>query len=228
MGLLNVAGESAFDERIRYWADQYGIPFVLAKALVAVESAFNAKAWRAEPHLGPTEGSRGLTQILHRTAKGLGFIGQPDELFEPDRNLRYGLAYLSQQLQRSNYSVADAVAAYNMGYNRSIAQTTPMIAKIYQYDAANPPAGWLYANEPYVRRVLMYAAFYLAEEQGNTIAMEQIRGIVKKKRLPLPVPTWSWVLGSSAGRRSVSSGTFDWASLSAAAAALGLPPGAGS
>ena len=218
-GLLNVPAEYSYDPLIRQWADQYGIPFALAKGLVSVESRFDANAWRAEPHLGPTEGSRGLMQILERTAKGVGFAGDPRGLFDPNINLRYGLKFFAELLSKPTYSVADAIASYNMGSPRPAAKTTPLITRLY----GAPKPDWVYANEPYVRRVLMNAAFYLAEEQGNAAAMEAIRGIVKKKRLPIPVQSWSWTLESTLGRRRITCATFDFHLLSRICAELDNP-----
>src|SRR3990167_11436651 len=82
-----LAGEDRFDTQIAYWAKEYGIPFALLKGMVSVESRFAEKAWREEPHI--KDGSRGLMQILEKTARGIGFTDAADKLFEVDTNLKW-------------------------------------------------------------------------------------------------------------------------------------------
>jgi len=61
-------------------------------ALIEIESNFRPRALRWEPHLG--EASMGLTQILLSTARDRGFTGTPAELFDPERNIAFGVAHL--------------------------------------------------------------------------------------------------------------------------------------
>jgi len=96
--------------------------------------------------------------------------------------------------------VADAVASYNMGFPRSIRATTAKIAGIYDSMAAaqgfpgyakdwekwklNPPTNWVYANQPYVDKVLAYASLYRADFDNNKALVAILVGEIKKKDYP--------------------------------------------
>lgn len=94
------------------WATEYDIPLEIAFALVAMESGFKPTAYRYEAHID--DASYGLAQILTRTARSVGYLGEPAGLFDPDTGLRYGLKYLRQMFDRfKNWDVA--ISAYNEG-----------------------------------------------------------------------------------------------------------------
>jgi soluble lytic murein transglycosylase-like protein len=86
-------------------ANKVGVDPLLLKALVAIESHFNAKAHSAG---GPV----GLVQILPSTAYKLGFSKELLKL--PEVNLEAGATYLKIQLDKFNDSYL-AVVAYNLG-----------------------------------------------------------------------------------------------------------------
>lgn len=88
-------------------------------ATIAVESSFNTNAYRAEPQLG--DASYGLMQVLSRTARDMGYSGAADGLFDPETNIRVGMAYmrwtwefLERKLGRTP-SEAEWFSAYNGG-----------------------------------------------------------------------------------------------------------------
>lgn len=56
-------------------------------ATVQVESAFRPQAYRFEPRL--KEASWGLGQVLASTARSLGLVGPPTQLYQPLIGLRY-------------------------------------------------------------------------------------------------------------------------------------------
>ncbi len=95
-----------FDAIIRRHADQHGIRPALVKAVVQVESAFNPVA------ISP-KGAMGLMQLMPGTAEELG-VGNP---FNPEENIRGGVAYLRQLLDRYDNNEQLALAAYNAGPN---------------------------------------------------------------------------------------------------------------
>ena len=73
-----------------------------------------------------------------------------------------------------------------MGYPRKIGATTQLIADLYKYPIEyreKPPVGWTYANEPYVRRVASYIAYYQAREKNDVALAEKILDLIKKKDL---------------------------------------------
>jgi soluble lytic murein transglycosylase-like protein len=146
-------------------------------------------------------------------AMGLPATQDPATLFDPAVNLEYGARVVRSFLDNPyrNFStgkapadpakvvqgqsrLADAIASFNMGYPRPIRQTTAGIAKIYddlapgyvakwQEWRAAPPPGWVYANQPYVDRVLAFATLYKLAEEGNTAAVADVLAALKKKSM---------------------------------------------
>ena len=113
MGVFGFAREDEFDLLIQQAAARNGFDWLALKALVAKESSFDPKAFRLEP--GLQDASRGLTQTLFTTAKGEGYPGQLDGLFDPATSITYGASYFAKQYRRYFDNYADAYAAYNAG-----------------------------------------------------------------------------------------------------------------
>lgn len=98
-------------------APDYGFAAADVLAIIEIESSFRPAAYRAEPQIG--DGSYGLMQILYSTAKDRGYAGAPAGLFDPETNIRLGIAHLAwgrDYLARFG-AVAEAqwVGAYNAG-----------------------------------------------------------------------------------------------------------------
>jgi soluble lytic murein transglycosylase-like protein len=85
-------------------APEYAIEPALALAVIAVESGFNRSA------VSPRD-ARGLMQLIPATASRFCVL----DAFNPEQNLRGGLAYLRWLLARYSGDVALATAAYNAG-----------------------------------------------------------------------------------------------------------------
>ena len=85
-------------------APEYEIEPALALAVIAVESGFNRSA------VSPKD-ARGLMQLIPATAARFCVL----DAFNPEQNLRGGLAYLRWLLARYSGDVALATAAYNAG-----------------------------------------------------------------------------------------------------------------
>ncbi len=87
-------------------------------AFVQVESAFRPRAFRQEPS---GVASYGLMQILDVTARGIGFNGAFEELYDPETGLLWGMKYARQiwdLLQRSlgrPPTLVEWCSAYNEG-----------------------------------------------------------------------------------------------------------------
>ena len=93
-----------FDDAIEEHAGAQGVSPELVRAVIQVESGFNSKA------VSP-KGAMGLMQLMPATARELG-VSNP---FHPDENIRGGVAYLRQLLDRYDSNVELALAAYNAG-----------------------------------------------------------------------------------------------------------------
>lgn len=92
--------ESAISEH----SQRMGVAADLVRAVIQVESAFNPKAVS-------TKGAMGLMQLMPATARDLG-VHDP---FDPFENIRGGVTYLKQLLERFDHKVELALAAYNAG-----------------------------------------------------------------------------------------------------------------
>jgi len=102
-----------FDLEIADAANAWGIPFSWVKAIMIAESGGNPRAYRAEPQID--DASRGLMQFLLSTARGLGYTGEPDGLYDPAISLDLGAHYI-HDLRRSYGEDFQAVySAYNSG-----------------------------------------------------------------------------------------------------------------
>lgn len=95
---------AAFDDYIEVHSAHQGVPPELVRAVIQVESAFN-------PHAVSPKGAMGLMQLMPATARELG-VENP---FVPEDNIRGGVAYLRQLLDRYDRNVELALAAYNAG-----------------------------------------------------------------------------------------------------------------
>ena len=91
-------------ELVQRLAPQYAIDSNLALALISVESAFNPSA------LSPKK-AQGLMQLIPETAERFGV----KKVFNPDENVKGGLAYLRWLLAFFQGDVSLVLAAYNAG-----------------------------------------------------------------------------------------------------------------
>lgn len=96
------------DALVTKYAAIYEIPEALLHRVIKRESRYNPKAY--------SKGNYGLMQIRYNTAKGMGYQGTPDGLFDAETNIKYAAKYL-----RGAWMVADnqhdgAVRLYASGY----------------------------------------------------------------------------------------------------------------
>lgn len=89
-------------------------------AFIEIESSFDPKAYRAEPRL--RDGSYGLMQLLGSTARGLGFAGDLDALFDPEENIPLGMKDLRQSWDFlvSGLGREPTLAEWAMSYNEGV------------------------------------------------------------------------------------------------------------
>jgi hypothetical protein len=157
---------SIFDSLIWSVAQRHAVDPFLVKAVIAAESSFDPRAYRAEPQIG--DASWGLMQTLYRTARDMGYTGAPEGLFDPATSIEYGTRYLKRQLLRYSGETARAVAAYNSG----TAYTRP--------DGS-------FVNQPYVDRVMTFYASFRGGPGGES---EKDATVLLRSDLPQlgPVP----------------------------------------
>jgi soluble lytic murein transglycosylase-like protein len=93
-----------YDDLIVEHARRNGVRQSLVRAVVQVESAFNPLAYS-------NKGAMGLMQLMPATARQFGVRNA----FDPEQNVRAGVAYLRQLLDRYGDNEELALAAYNAG-----------------------------------------------------------------------------------------------------------------
>ncbi|MEG9529016.1 MAG: transglycosylase SLT domain-containing protein [Hyphomicrobiales bacterium] len=96
------------DALIEQQAKANGVPASFVHAVVKRESNYNPKAKGGS--------ALGLMQIKHATARSLGYTGDAAGLFDPETNLRYGVAYLAGAYRTAQGNVSQAYQYYNRGY----------------------------------------------------------------------------------------------------------------
>ena len=101
---MAVRSSARYEPLIRQHATQQRIRPELVRAVIQMESAFNPRAVSAK-------GAMGLMQLMPATAKQFGVI----DPFNPAENIRAGVSYLRQLLDRYGHNEQLALAAYNAG-----------------------------------------------------------------------------------------------------------------
>ncbi|MFD1696474.1 lytic transglycosylase domain-containing protein [Roseibium aestuarii] len=102
-------GRTNYSVLIRKAAKKHGVPLSIAQAVVQVESNFNPKA-------RGSAGEVGLMQIKPATARGLGYRGSTQALYDPETNLEWGMRYLAGAHQRAGGDVCGTILRYNAGH----------------------------------------------------------------------------------------------------------------
>lgn len=95
---------SAYDPIIEQAAASQQVESDLLRAVIAVESNFNARA-------KSPKGARGLMQLMPGTAQRYG----ASDIFDPSQNIHAGAGYLRDLLRRYENNMELALAAYNAG-----------------------------------------------------------------------------------------------------------------
>jgi soluble lytic murein transglycosylase-like protein len=76
----------SYDALIARYAAENDVPLSLAHAVIKQESGYNARA--------TGRGTLGLMQIKPATARGMGYRGSAEGLYDPATNLKWGMKYL--------------------------------------------------------------------------------------------------------------------------------------
>ncbi len=96
------------DALIEQQAKANGVPASFVHAVVKRESNYNPNAKGGS--------ALGLMQIKHATARSLGYTGDAAGLYDPETNLRYGVAYLAGAYRTAQGNLHQAYQYYNRGY----------------------------------------------------------------------------------------------------------------
>jgi hypothetical protein len=131
----------------------------LVNSVIHAESGFNS-------HAVSPKGARGLMQLMPSTANALGV----HDAFDPEANVGGGSRYLRELLERYNFDLVKALAAYNAGPER-----------VEQYRGVPP----FHETRAYVARIVHdYNRKKIAEEKAAAQAHKQQGGAPEKKAVP--------------------------------------------
>lgn len=97
------------DQWIKEASEEFGVPENIVRGVINQESGGRHYDDNGEV-LGSSAGARGIMQLLPETAEALGVNWQ-----DPKDNIRGGVKYLKQNLDKYNGNVSLALAAYNAG-----------------------------------------------------------------------------------------------------------------
>jgi soluble lytic murein transglycosylase len=154
-------------EDIRRYADEYQLDPGHILAVIRTESAFNKNARSGA-------GALGLMQLMPATGRVTARkhrIPLPGSrhLYEPERNIQIGSAYLKQVMDQYDDNMVLASAAYNAGPHR---------VKRWLPDEQQQAENWIAAipfgeTRKYVQRILAYAAIYDWRMQRPILSLEK-------------------------------------------------------
>jgi Transglycosylase SLT domain len=117
------------DKLVNATSERYRLDPDLVNSVIKAESGFNVRA------VSP-KGARGLMQLMPGTASQLGVRNA----FDPQANVDGGARYLRELLERYNFDLVKALAAYNAGPQR-----------VEQFGGVPP----FYETRAYVRRIVV-------------------------------------------------------------------------
>ncbi|UNK41666.1 lytic transglycosylase domain-containing protein [Luteimonas sp. S4-F44] len=94
----------AYRDEVARAASEFGVEEAIVRAIMHAESAFN-------PNALSRAGAQGLMQLMPATARRFGVVNP----FDPEQNIRGGVAYLAWLLRRFDGDLTLAAAGYNAG-----------------------------------------------------------------------------------------------------------------
>jgi hypothetical protein len=142
-------GSQPMNEVINAVSSRHHLDPDLINSVIHAESGFN-------PHAVSPKGARGLMQLMPQTASRLGVVNS----FDPGDNLEGGTRYLRELLERYNFDLIKALAAYNAGPQR-----------VEQYHGVPP----YYETQAYVARIIRDFNRKKLAERKATSARHAIR-----------------------------------------------------
>lgn len=122
-------------------ASRHQVDPALVKAIIMVESGYNARAISKK-------GAKGLMQLMPATAQALGV----EDIFNPKQNISGGVRYFKQLVTQFDGDVKLALAAYNAGSKN-----------VRQYQGIPP----FKATRYYIKKVFKYYEIYKDQMIGE-------------------------------------------------------------
>ena len=185
--LLNLSTlQLAFPNEFRVYVEKYGRLNNLEKevvwALIRQESSFRKKA-------KSSAGALGLMQLMPATAKEVSRririapLNMPDEVLDPEKNVRMGSSYLAQMLRAFDGHLPLALAAYNVGIGnmRKWTRLRPDLEKQSLAHTSN------FRNEIWIDELPWdETSFYVKAVLRNLI----IYRMISQQKLNLKEPIW--------------------------------------
>ena len=160
----------SLDEVINSIGDRHHIDPDLINSVIHAESGF-------KPHAVSRKGAQGLMQLMPKTASKLGV----SNAFDPKANVEGGTRYLRELLERYNFDLVKALAAYNAGPHR-----------VEQYRGVPP----YYETRAYVANIIRDFNRKKRAEQKSaasskaaspTTAAQKHSSVPTPRREPLPI-----------------------------------------
>jgi hypothetical protein len=109
---LKAANRALIERRLRKIAREVGIAPRLALSMAMVESKFDSRAVSSK-------GAIGVLQVMPNVA-WQEYEVPPEELFDPEVNIRIGLTFMKSLLQRFDDNLDLSLAAYNAGPSKVV------------------------------------------------------------------------------------------------------------
>jgi hypothetical protein len=109
---LQASNRALIERRLRKIAREVGIAPRLALSMAMVESKFDTRAVSSK-------GAIGVLQVMPNVA-WQEYEVPPEELFDPDVNIRIGLTFMKSLLQRFDDNLDLSLAAYNAGPSKVV------------------------------------------------------------------------------------------------------------
>ena len=136
----------------------------LVNSVIHAESGFNT-------HAVSPKGARGLMQLMPNTASQLGVTNA----FDPQANVTGGSRYLRELLERYNFDLVKALAAYNAGPQR-----------VEQYRGVPP----FRETRAYVARIVHeYNTKKIAQEKAAKLTQTPAKTPSRARQAPKPAAT---------------------------------------
>jgi soluble lytic murein transglycosylase-like protein len=155
------------NEVVKAASGTYHLDPDLVNSVIRAESGFNVRA------VSP-KGAQGLMQLMPQTASQLGV----HNIFDPEANVDGGSRYLRELLERYNFDLIKALAAYNAGPRR-----------VEQYGGVPP----YYETKAYVARIVRDYNKKIAAKKAADLAAKKA---ATKKSIAKPRPTATAVSGA--------------------------------